>query len=111
MPAIARKNSTDSVQSPHGTGPECTSPEVDSTDVGSNDVRVNGIGVVREGDTMIPHNKPGCTTHAPPLGSFSSLVFANGKRIGRIGDAYIGDGVHPIISGSPTVFDGSPQTS
>lgn len=111
MPAIARKNSTDTVRSPHGTGPNCESPEDDSTDEGSSDVFVNGIGVVREGDKMITHPKPGCTAHAPVLKKFSSKVYANGKRIGRVDDAYVEAGDHVIKSGSSNVFDSSPQAS
>lgn len=111
MPAIARKDSTDSVQSPHGTGPNCVNPEVHSTNEGSNNVFVNGIGVVREGDKMISHNQPGCTTHEPVLKKFSSQVYANGKRIGRVNDAYVEAGDHVIKSGSSNVNDGSPQAS
>lgn len=113
MPSVARKDSVDSVQSPHGTGICCVDPTVHSTNQGSADVFVNGIGVVREDDTMIPHTYPGpcCNMHTPTLKKFSSKVFVNGKRMGRIGDSYILDGEHVIISGSSNVFDGSPQTS
>ena len=113
MPAVARKNSVDSVQSPHGTGVCCVSPTVHSTNEGSSDVFVNGIGVVREDDTMIPHTYPDpcCNIHEPPLKKFSSKVFVNGKRMGRIGDVYVLAGDQVIISGSSNVFDGSPQTS
>ena len=113
MPAVARKNSVDAVQSPHGTGLCCVSPMVHSTDDGSTNVFVNGIGVVREDDEMIPHTYPGpcCNIHAPTLKKFSSKVYVNGKRMARIGDSYILAGEHVIISGSSNVFDGSPQTS
>jgi uncharacterized Zn-binding protein involved in type VI secretion len=112
MPAVARKNSVDQVQSPHGTGVCCVSPTIHSTDQGSSDVFVNGIGVVREDDTMIPHTYPGpcCDIHVPPLKRFSSKVYVNGKRLARIGDVYILAGDHVIITGSSNVFDGSPQT-
>lgn len=113
MPAIARKNSTDSVQSPHGAGVCCVSPQVHSTDIGSDNVLINSIGVVREGDAMISHTWPGpcCAVHAPPLVKFSSKVYANGKRIARIGDVYgMEGGAHVIKTGSGNTFDGSPQT-
>lgn len=111
MPAVARKDKRDQVTSPHGTGPECESETIYHTDEGSDNVFINKIGVVREGDKMEAHPKPGCTTHTPTLKSFSAKVYVNGKRIGRIGDAYILEGVHPIKTGSSNVFDGSPQAS
>lgn len=112
MPAVARKDSADSVQSPHGSGFCCVSPAVHSTDQGSDNVFVNGIGVVREDDLMIPHTYPGpcCAVHSAPLKKFSSKVYVNGKRMGRLGDVYVAAGDHVIISGSGNVFDGSPQT-
>lgn len=111
MPAVARKDGTDSVKSPHGSGDECKSETTYHTDAGSSDVYVNNIGVVREGDVMEGHPKPGCVTHKPTLKKFSSKVYVNGKRLGRKDDVYVLDGDHPIISGSENVFDGSPQTS
>ena len=105
MPAVARKDSTDTVASPDGTGKNCASPTTQSTDVGSGDVFANGIGVVRAGDPMIGHPEAGdCATHAPGLSSYSSNVYANGKLIGRLGDEYSG---HTITSGSPNVFANS----
>lgn len=111
MPEVARKDSVDAVQSPHGTGICCVNPMIHSTNAGSDNVFVNGIGVVREGDAMIIHKYPGpcCNDHAPPLTIFSSKVYVNGKRIGRKGDFYVGDGAHEIITGSANVYDGSPQ--
>ena len=111
MPAVARKDGRDSVKSPHGTGDECNSPATYKTDEGSGDVFVNGYGVVREGDKMQKHPQPGCSIHAPVLKSFSSKVYVNGKRLGRLNDAYIEAGNHIINSGSENVSDGSPQTS
>lgn len=111
MPAVARKDKEDSVESPHGTGDECKTKATYHTDAGSSDVFVNSIGVVREDDAMESHPKPGCVAHQPTLKSFSSKVYVNGKRLGRLGDAYILDGTHPIKSGSKNVFDGSAQTS
>jgi uncharacterized Zn-binding protein involved in type VI secretion len=113
MPAVARKNSVDAVQSPHGTGTCCVNPTVHSTDEGSSTVFINGIGVVREDDKMIIHTYPGpcCDLHQPQLKAFSAHVYVEGKRMARIGDKYILDGEHVIISGSPNVYDGSPQAS
>jgi len=119
MPAVARKSATDIVDCVDGTPGSlcspgvfrCDSPSIQATSAGSGDVIVNGIGVVREGDEMIPHPAPecGCPSHAPVLTAFSSTVYANGKRIGRIGDLYTPG--HVIASGSGDVFDGSPQAS
>lgn len=105
MSAIARKSSTDTVASPDGSGHCCKDPSTQSTDQGSDNVFVNGIGVVREGDAMITHlyNGPCCNPHAPVLSTFSGTVWCNGRRVGRVGDAYDG---HIISSGSPNVFAG-----
>lgn len=105
MPEVARKDSTDTVSSPDGSGFCCGSPSTQSTDKGSDDVFVNNIGVVREGDAMITHNYPGpcCNPHAPTLSTFSSTVFVNNKAIGRKGDEYSS---HIITSGSADVFAG-----
>lgn len=116
MPLVARKAGNDDVASPDGNpGPPCapgkvicSTPSTQKTDAGSSDVFIMGIGVVREGDAMIPHPAPvcGCAPHAPTLSTFSSRVYANGLRIGRVGDAYDG---HVISTGAPTVSDGSAQ--
>lgn len=118
MPAVARKNQVDSVNCVDGTpGSDCSptvkrcdSPSIQATLAGSSNVLVNGIGVVREGDVMVPHPAPecNCPLHAPVLTAFSSKVFVNGKRLGRLGDLYTAG--HVISSGSSNVFDGSPQT-
>lgn len=118
MPNVARKASVDTVDCVDGTpgtpcdgGSKsiCDSPSIQATDAGSSDVFVEGIGVVRIGDPMIPHPAPvcGCGPHAPPLTVASAYVYANGLRIGRIGDLYSGG--HVISSGASTVIDGSPQ--
>ena len=105
MPAVARKDSKDTVASPDGSGVCCGSPSTQSTDEGSSNVFINGIGAVREADAMITHNYAGpcCNPHAPKLSSFSSTVFVNGKGIGRLGDDYSS---HVISSGSSNVFAG-----
>jgi uncharacterized Zn-binding protein involved in type VI secretion len=101
MPEVARKDKKDTVYSPHGTGNECKSPSTYNTDKGSEDVFAEGIGVVRSGDAMQSHPQPGCTPHAPGLSTYSPNVYANGKQIGRKGDAYDG---HKITSGSGKVI-------
>lgn len=106
MAQAARKDSTDTVASPDGSGACCGSPSTQSTDEGSSNVYVNGIGVVREGDKMITHDFDGpcCNPHAPVLSTYSSSVYVNGKRVGRKGDKYGGD--HEISSGSSNVYFG-----
>ena len=118
MPNVARKAAVDSVDcvdgspgTPCADGKKviCDSPSIQATAQGSSDVFIEGIGVVRIGDPMISHPAPvcGCAPHAPPLSVASAYVFANGRRIGRIGDLY--GGGHVISSGASTVIDGSPQ--
>lgn len=104
MPAVARKNQTDKVFSPHGSGYKCLAPTTQATQAGSSRVFSDGIGVVRQGDNMKVHPAPGCAPHDPPLDSGSGRVFCEGKGLGRIGDTYGGE--HPIISGSSRVFSG-----
>ena len=119
MPLVARKAAEDSVDSPDGAEgdpcpdgqPKCDVASTQATAEGSDDVFIEKIGVVREKDKMIAHKYTpcGCPSHAPTLSTFSAYVYANGLRIGRVGDAYGGD--HKISSGAPTVTDGSAQAS
>lgn len=104
---IARRDGVDQVASPDGSGHCCAEPSTQTTWEGSDNVFVNGIGIVREGDAMITHNYDGpcCVPHAPVLDTFSGTVYCNGKRVGRVGDAYGGD--HIIITGSTNVIVGS----
>jgi uncharacterized Zn-binding protein involved in type VI secretion len=100
MPAVARKNGTDTIATNHG----CDVTTV--TKDGSGDVFVNGIGAVRAGDLTEVHTVPSgrsCVPHQVPLTKFSSTVFVNGKGVGRKGDEYSG---HTITSGSSNVFAG-----
>jgi uncharacterized Zn-binding protein involved in type VI secretion len=53
---------------------------------------------------MKSHPAPGCSPHAPGLGSFSGTVKVNGKGMGRQGDTYPGG--HTISSGSGNVNAG-----
>lgn len=100
MPAISRKDGTDSIATGHG----CDATTV--TDQGSSSVFVNSIGAVRQGDLHAVHTfpvGPVCVPHALPLTSFSSSVFVNSKGVGREGDDYVG---HVLTSGSSNVFAG-----
>lgn len=100
MPAVARKNGTDSIATNHG----CDATTV--TDQGSSDVFVNGIGAVRAKDLCQVHlvlSGDSCVPHTVPLSSNSSTVFVNGKGVGRKGDFYNG---HELTSGSGDVFAG-----
>ena len=100
MPAVSRKDGTDSIATNHG----CDFTTV--TDQGSSDVFVNSIGAVRAGDLCATHTVPSgdsCVPHTVALSSYSSTVFVNGKGVGRKGDAYNG---HTLTSGSSTVFAG-----
>lgn len=101
--AIARKDGVDLVQSPHGTGYNCLTPTVHATDEGSDNVFIGGVGVVREGDRMQEHMAPGCVPHSPVLTEFSGSLYANGKRVGRVGDSYEG---HIILTGSSNISAG-----
>jgi uncharacterized Zn-binding protein involved in type VI secretion len=100
MPAVTRKDGTDSIATNHG----CDGTTV--TKDGSGDVFVNSIGAVRAGDLCEVHTipaGPACVPHQVPLTSFSSTVFVNGKGVGRQGDQYSG---HTVTSGSGNVFAG-----
>lgn len=100
MPAIARKDGTDTITTNHG----CDGTTV--TDQGSSNVFINGKGAVRAGDLCLTHLIPAgliCVSHTVPLTTYSSTVFINGKGVGRLGDEYEG---HTISSGSSNVFAG-----
>ena len=121
MPAVAQKDGVSTVSATDGAqGSLCaTRPNrynwntatTQASNEGSGDVFAENIGVVREDDAMISHpDGSPCTisaiNHAPTLSTYSSNVFVNGKRIGRIGDKYNSDGSfnHTISSGAATVF-------
>lgn len=113
MAAAARGNGVDTVNTVHVSvgdldpddGIACdAAPTTTATDGCSSTVFINGIGAVREGDAVAPHTIPSCSSHAPPLTSFSGTVKINGKGAGRQGDTY-GCGAQ-ITSGSATVFIG-----
>lgn len=121
MPAVAKKDGASLVAATDGAiGSPCAknkwnwnTPTTQASDTGSDDVLIEGIGAVREGDTMVSHpDGDPCTSspinHAPALSTFSSTVYVNGKRLGRVGDKYDSDGHydHTITSGAGTVFAG-----
>jgi hypothetical protein len=127
MPAVARKDSADTIATGHGCDATTT------TLTGSGNVYVNSIGIVRRGDLSQVHNyevidsrlveSPApdpvpedyvpsyyteyystCVPHQVSLTSYSGNVFANDLNIGRLGDSYSG---HTLSSGSPNVFANS----
>ena len=106
MPAAARKDGVDSVNTVHNSiGSNCSSaPTIIATDKGSDDVFAENTGIVRFGDTVQIHNVPGCTPHAPGLVVGSSTVFVNNKACGRLGDTYGGGEL--ILTGAQTVIVG-----
>ena len=69
MPAVCRGDSVDA------DVPHCSTPMRSAR---SSDVFVNGTGISREGDNNTPHllPPPPCPTHAAPIASGSSNVFA-----------------------------------
>ena len=73
---------------------------------GSGNVFINNIPVSRQGDNNTGHKLPGtpCPTHAAPIEVGSTTVFANGKGVGRVGDAI--SGCTSVAAGSPNVFAG-----
>lgn len=119
MPAVAQKDGSSSVAATDGArGDPCgrnvwhwNTPTTQASAGGSANVFAENIGIVRDGDAMSSHpdgnpcvNSP--VNHAPALSTFSPNVFANGKRVGRIGDKYDSDQHydHTITSGAGTVF-------
>jgi len=119
MPGAALSNGASSVAATDGAqGAACgkrvfhwNTPTTQASVSGSSDVLINGIGAVRDGDTMTTHPDgvpcvPGPVNHTPTLNTFSPTVFVNGRGVGRIGDTYNSDGhySHTIVSGSGDVI-------
>lgn len=109
MPAVARANGVDTVYSLTGTLSGTKPIRYDNpvntvTNEGSPNVYVNGTPVVRENDKVGVHLNGSGGTDTSVLTTFSATVYANGKRIGRLGDKYTPD--NTITSGSPNVFSG-----
>jgi len=93
---IARGELTATVEMDHGTRKGCNSSDTTRSKGKSPNVFVEGVGVVREGDKVEVHNKPGCGPHAPKCDTYSPDVFANTKGIACVGDTYAGPGTHVI---------------
>jgi uncharacterized Zn-binding protein involved in type VI secretion len=71
----------------------------------SPDVHANAIPMHRVGDGWAAHTCPAIPeTHASQLAAGSSTVFANGKRLGRIGDPVACGSA--VATGSSNVFAG-----
>lgn len=100
MPAVARKDGTDTVNTGHG----CNTTTV--TEQGSSTVFINGIGACRKGDAIRVHTVPSgknCVPHTAYINVGSSTVFVNGIAIARTGDSADSGN---ISSGSNNVFAG-----
>jgi uncharacterized Zn-binding protein involved in type VI secretion len=100
MPAVARKDGTDSIITGHG----CDSATV--TDVGSSNVFINGKGACRKGDSIRIHtipSGPSCVPHTAKINAGSGTVFVNGISIARQGDSADAGN---ISSGSGNVYAG-----
>jgi uncharacterized Zn-binding protein involved in type VI secretion len=97
VPAVCRGDSVDADVA------HCSTPMRDAC---SDDVFVNGTGVSRQDDVNTSHELPPvpCPSHTAPITIGSTEVFANGKGVGRIGDA-ITD-CTSVATGSDTVFAG-----
>ena len=111
MPAVARKDGTETVDTVHMAigdlnpldGIACdAAPTTTATDVGSTTVYAENVGVVRVGDAVASHTFPGCGSHSPGLSVGSPNVFVEGKAMGRKDDTY-GCGAK-ILTGASTVF-------
>jgi uncharacterized Zn-binding protein involved in type VI secretion len=66
-------------------------------------VFANGIPLSCAGHLNAPHQKPsgrGCSNHQAPLLGGSPSVFAEGQKLGRVGDKTC----TVVIQGSPNVF-------
>ena len=105
MPAVARANQIDQVQSLTGNGAGCAFPLTTTTGTGTTNVFVNGHPIVIEGEAVQPHPRVGCVlVDQSTLSIFSAKVFVQGKGSARLGDQYTSD--NTITTGSPNVFFG-----
>ena len=102
MASISRANGSDTVLSPDGTGKKCRFPITVSTGPATQSrVFADSILVAVIGDPVAPHPKSGCSPDQQKLSQASTRVFAMGKGVARIGDAY---GDNTITSGSSRCF-------
>lgn len=100
MPAVARKDGVDTVNTGHG----CDATTV--TLNGSSTVFANGTGVCRQGDQIQIHTVPAgqsCVNHTAYINVGSSTVFADGIPIARKDDSTDSG---QLSSGSSNVFAG-----
>ncbi|MGR5296903.1 type VI secretion system PAAR protein [Vibrio mediterranei] len=65
---------------------------------GSPTVKIDGKSVARQGDALLPHNKPKHPTHARQIKQGSNSVMIDGRPAARAGDAISCGGV--IVGGS-----------
>lgn len=72
----------------------------------SPDVFINNLGVSRKTDVNTGHLLPDeipCPNHQAPIAVGSTVTFANGLGVGRIGDGI--SGCTRVAQGSPDTFD------
>ena len=100
MPAVARKGDQEK-------GPKhCTQPKRRGAfaTVFANGIPMSGKGHKNNSHLLfIPLPKPHCEAHSKPLITASFTVFAEGIRIGRVGDR---TSCSKVVRGSPNVFAG-----
>jgi uncharacterized Zn-binding protein involved in type VI secretion len=94
MPAVTRVNDADVAHCSGMVRLGCSS-----------DVFINGLGVSRQSDVNTTHLLPGvpCPAHAAPITVGSTVTFANGLGVGRVGDGI--SGCTAVAAGSPDIFD------
>ena len=98
MPAVARKGDQE-------RGPmHCTQPKRKGafSTVFANGIPMSGKGHKNNKHLLfVPGRPPRCVSHSKKLLTASPNVFAEGIRIGRVGDR---TGCSKVVKGSPTVF-------
>ena len=98
MPAVARKGDQE-------RGPmHCTQPKRKGafSTVFANGIPMSGKGHRNNSHLkFVPGDPPKCVAHSKALITASFTVFAEGIRIGRVGDR---TGCSKVVRGSPTVF-------
>ena len=97
MPAVARKNDQERGSS------HCTQPKRQGAfrTVFANGIAMSGLGHKNTSHLKRVGNK--CIIHSFPLVTASSTVFAEGRRIGRVGDK---TPCSKVVRGSRSVFSG-----
>ena len=97
MPPISRKTDLGS-----NHGPWVPSPAIE----GSGDVLIDGLPVLRVGDALAPHVKPGSPPHPRKVAAGSPSIFVNGRPVARVGDAIDCGGKMQQGSGTVSCDDG-----